>query len=52
MLARPFEPTSLTIGVINPVGVATAIDISAFLNLLVTFSLACPDIHVDGLTVE
>jgi len=33
MVARPFDPTSVTIGVINPVGVATAIDTSAFFHL-------------------
>jgi len=33
MLANPFEPTSFTIGVIKPVGVATAREISAFLYL-------------------
>jgi len=33
MVARPFDPTSVTIGVINPVGVATAIEMSAFFHL-------------------
>ena len=33
MSARPREPTSLTMGVIRPVGVATATEISAFLYL-------------------
>lgn len=33
MVVRPFEPTSVTIGVINPVGVATAIEMSAFFHL-------------------
>jgi hypothetical protein len=33
MLARPFEPASLIIGVINPFGVATATEISVFLYL-------------------
>ena len=33
MVARPFAPTSLTIGVIKPVGVATATETSAFLYL-------------------
>jgi len=33
MVARPFDPTSVTIGVISPVGVATAMDMSAFLHL-------------------
>jgi hypothetical protein len=52
MVARPFELASLTIGVINPVGVATAIDISAFLYLFVAFQLLYASIHVGGLTVE
>lgn len=34
IVARPFEPTSFTMGVIRPVGVATATEISAFLYLL------------------
>jgi hypothetical protein len=33
MVVRPFDPTLVTIGVINPVGVATAIDTSAFFHL-------------------
>ena len=33
MVASPFEPTSFIIGVIRPVGVATAMEISAFLYL-------------------
>jgi hypothetical protein len=33
MLASPLAPASLTIGVIKPVGVATAIQMSAFLYL-------------------
>ena len=33
METRPLDPTSLIIGVIRPVGVATAIDMSAFLYL-------------------
>jgi hypothetical protein len=32
--ARPFEPTSLIIGVIKPLGVATATDTSAFVHLV------------------
>jgi hypothetical protein len=52
IVARPFEPASLTIGVINPVGVATAIDISAFLYLFVALQLKYTGIHVDELTVE
>jgi hypothetical protein len=35
MVVRPFDPTSVTIGVINPVGVATAIDTSAFFHLCI-----------------
>ena len=33
MVARPLEPTSLMIGVIRPLGVATATEMSAFLYL-------------------
>lgn len=33
MAARPLEPTSLMMGVIRPVGVATATQMSAFLYL-------------------
>lgn len=33
MVVRPFDPTLVTIGVINPVGVATATDTSAFFHL-------------------
>ncbi len=33
IVARPLAPTSLTIGVIRPVGVATAIEMSDFLYL-------------------
>lgn len=35
MVAKPFEPASLMIGVIKPEGVATATEISAFLYLFV-----------------
>ena len=33
MVAKPFDPTSLIMGVIRPVGVATAMEISALLYL-------------------
>jgi hypothetical protein len=36
MVARPFPPTSLMMGVIRPVGVATATQMSAFLYLMDT----------------
>ena len=52
MVARPFEPASLTIGVINPVGVATATDMSAFLNLVVAFRLKVSQDPIEKLTVE
>lgn len=34
MVANPLDPTSLIIGVMRPVGVATATEISAFLYLI------------------
>ena len=45
IVARPFEPASLTMGVIKPVGVATAIDMSAFLYLIMAFQLRTYESH-------
>lgn len=49
MVARPFEPASFTMGVMRPVGVATATEISAFLYLLeMVRDSSLQEIHIDS----